>query len=82
LLGIDHAANVQACGLEELVRIQLFESGGVNQARFHIAGNRNDGCAFFEGIHQAIKQVGNTRPRGTADHPFSDQQYGTQAPAK
>ncbi len=42
LLRVHYASNIEAGSVEELVGVQLFESGRVYQFRFHITRNGND----------------------------------------
>ncbi len=51
LLRIHNAPNIEACGIEKFVRVQLFERSRVDQLCFHATCDRNDRRAILPGIH-------------------------------
>src|SRR5580704_8568284 len=57
LLGIHDPADVERCGVEKLVRIQLLQGSRIDRAGFDIPRDRDDRCALLPRVHQAVKQV-------------------------
>ena len=57
LLRIHEAPGVEGCGFEELVRIEFFERGCVDELRLHIARNGDDRSSLLARVHQPIEQM-------------------------
>ena len=76
LLRIHDAPNVEACGIEKLVRVELFEGSRIDQLCFHVARDCDDRGAFLPRIHQPVKQVCNSRARSAAHYDRSAREIG------
>ncbi len=67
LFRIDNTPDVETRGVEKLVRVQLFEGGGVDEAGLDIAGDRNDRGSFLPRIHQSVEEVHYARAGRSAN---------------
>ena len=69
LFRIYNAPDVEARGIEELVRVQLFQGGRIHDSRLDISGYGDDRSPFLACVHQSIEEVRYARARGsTYDH--------------
>src|ERR1700681_2957829 len=65
LFRVDHPRGIEGRGVEELVRVEFFEGGRVQDAGLDVSRNGDNRGSLLARIHQPIEQMDDTGTGGS-----------------